>query len=135
MFNVKCRRRDVDCFGSGEFGASREGRPHRGVDYAALPGSIILSPFDCTVNRIGYPYADKSRREYKLIELIIDAQTRCKIMYIDALVKPGDKIRTGDKLGIVQDLDKIYKGITPHFHLEIIVEGVHVDPEAWLKMR
>jgi len=127
--------RKQDKHGAGYYLAPRGQRLHNGVDLACFPGSTVTCPFEtCTVERIGRPYSPAGpKKEYQLIELKIDAQTKAKIMYISPAVNPGDKLSKGDKMGIVQDLGKIYPGITPHIHLEIWIEGDHVDPIQWLE--
>jgi len=125
--------RTTDKHGSGSYGAARGDRSHRGIDYAAYPGSTLLSPVSGLVNRIGYPYSRLGPKgDYQLIEIQVDDQTMAKFFYLDPLVQPGRKVMRGQPLGIVQDLGKVYPGITNHFHLEIWIEGQHVNPQIWL---
>src|SRR5690606_19387199 len=52
--------RTWDHFGSGAYGASRDGgvRHHAGVDYVAEAGQAVKAPISGYVTRIGYAYAD-----------------------------------------------------------------------------
>ena len=128
--------RGRDNWGDGSYGASRRKKghtyTHKGIDYACYPDSIILSPVNAIVSRVGRPSLDKKKAHLKLIELIVDRQTKIKIMYIDPIVNAGDNVEIGGYLGISQDLTKIYNKITNHYHLEVIIEGVHVNPKIWL---
>ncbi len=125
--------RTFDPFGSGAFGAGRGDRTHKGQDYLASPLQPLISAFSLTVERIGQCYADTP--EYKLIVLRYDSQTVLKCLYIDPIVKVGDELNIGDKIGHVQNISKRYPGMMNHFHLEVIIEGDHVDPAGWLKVR
>ena len=128
--------RNKDIWGEGRYEAPRrkKGRiyKHKGVDYSAYPGSVILSPVDGVIERIGKPYSDPSKDDFKLIVIKVDEQTYIKIMYIWPIVDTGYSIKKGTTIGLVQDLTTIYNGITNHFHLEVEVEGVNVNPEIWI---
>lgn len=125
--------RKHDKYGWGHYGAARHDRTHKGVDYACYPESTILSDFDGHVTRIGYPYPPTGNKSYlRLIELSIDAQTRAKYMYIYPIVEIGQHVKKGDILGKCQDLSIVYPEITNHYHFEILIEGVNVDPIVYL---
>ncbi|MCH1932422.1 M23 family metallopeptidase, partial [Shewanella sp. A25] len=51
--------RTEDTYGSGAFGASRDGgvRRHEGVDFRAAAGQSVVAPLSGYVTRIGYAYA------------------------------------------------------------------------------
>lgn len=128
--------RSTDNWGSGQYLASRGERYHKGEDVACYPDSILLSDFDAQVIRVGHPYSKYGKKGYlRLIELAVDAQTKVKIMYIYPSVQPGQFVKKGDELGIVQDLTIIYPGMTNHYHWEVWVEGCHVNPSIWLEGR
>jgi len=126
----------VDKWGSGEFGAPRrngKGRyAHKGIDYAAEHGSIVLSPVRGRVNRLGWCYATSGpKSEYRLIEIETD-DAMIRFLYLRPLVEAGQKINTGDELGVVQDLSKIYQGIKNHCHIDVRVNGSNIDPNNYL---
>jgi murein DD-endopeptidase MepM/ murein hydrolase activator NlpD len=128
--------RGKDEWGSGHYLASRGDRIHKGIDIACYPSSTLLADFDAQVIRVGYPYSKHGKKGYlRLVELAVDAQTRVKYMYIYPSVSPGQFVNKGDELGIVQDLSIIYPGMTNHYHMEVWVEGCHVNPEIWLEQR
>ena len=45
-------------------------------------------------------------------------------------LKVGDKVKTGELIGKVGSTGK---STGPHLHLQIKVQGIIVDPVAWLK--
>lgn len=119
--------RTQDTHGSGEFGASRGSRTHRGVDLCAWPGSVVLSMTPGTVTKLGYPYGDDTTWRY--VEVTLDGN-RFRYFYLRPMVIVGQKVEIGDQLGMVQDLRTRYQGITPHYHFEIInPHGEYVNPK------
>lgn len=111
--------RNVDAFGSGRFGASRDGgkRTHEGVDYIIAPGAAVHSPISGEVARLGYAYAGD---KYRLVE-IVNSETKMKarVLYVAPQVKVGDVITAGQLIGVAQDLNERYPGITNHVHVEL----------------
>lgn len=123
--------RKSDKFGQGHYLASRGDYLHQGIDWIVEPGQPYYSDVNGQVTRHGYPYSSDLR--YRLLEIKVDYQTIVKYMYIDPVVEPRSVIKIGQKLGTVQDLDLKFRGITPHVHFEVWVEGCHVNPEVWLE--
>lgn len=122
--------RQTDNYGSGLFGASRDGgsRTHKGVDFCCYPGTKILAPACGRVIKIGYPYGDDLSFRYVRIETVRgDIHT---VMYISPLVEVGDSVIGGlTAIGESQDLQKRYpSGMTNHVHYDIKKQGVYVDP-------
>lgn len=120
--------RGTDQHGSGAYGAPRGVRTHKGVDYAAWPGSAILSPVPGSITKIGYPYGDDMSFRYVEVTDALGRQHR--FFYLDPIVSIGDTVVVDDELGQVQDLGKRYPGITPHCHYEIKHEGKFLNPEG-----
>ena len=115
------RGRDVQ--GEGRYGAPRQGRIHKGVDYTCVPGQEIRSPINGMIIREAKPYAGE---KYSGM-LIQGPHVAVKIFYMKFAphVKIGSVVRTGDVIGLAQDISEKYKGITPHVHLE--VESIDVS--------
>lgn len=112
--------RGVDAYGSGAFGASRDGgaRHHAGVDYVAEAGQAVVAPISGFVTKIGYPYGDDAHLRY--VEIRNPAlKLEARVFYIDPQVSVGDVIRLGDPIGLAQTLQGRYGGITDHVHLEL----------------
>ena len=129
MLRFIARKRITDRWGQGSFGASRDGgkRTHVGVDYAAWPGSVLLSPVMGTVTKLGYPYAD--HMELRYVQVTDDLGRDHRFFYVDPAVHTGMAVGVGDRLGKVQALDYLYEGITPHVHYECRLDGEYINPE------
>jgi murein DD-endopeptidase MepM/ murein hydrolase activator NlpD len=120
-------RRKHDAWGSGAFGASRTGHSHQGLDFVAMAGESVLSPVDGVVTRQLWPYATDTR--YTGLEIDGSGEWagyKIKLFYVTG-VKLG-KVAAGDVVGTAQDLEKKYKGITNHVHVEVRLNGTLKNP-------
>ena len=119
MIFVIPKLRGTDAQGSGAYGAPRGSRTHKGVDYAAKPGTPVYSAVRGRVTRLGYPY--KGNKELRLIEIKVGVPGEngdlVRYMYVEPLVTKGAIVGRGDCLGTVQRLP--YKGITQHVHVDV----------------
>lgn len=132
MISLIAPLRGVDLFGSGAFKAPRGSRTHKGIDYAALPGSTVLSPVAGEVTKLGYPYGDDL--SFRYVEITTPLNKRWRFFYVLPGASLGEEIKEGESLGTVQDLNPRYKGITPHIHLEVmLLDGSVVNPEEAIK--
>lgn len=129
--------RGVDAFGSGAFGAVRDGgrRLHRGVDLVAAPGSPVRAPISGRVTRVGAAYRDSAALTFVEIS---NAETRyvARVLYVGARVAPGTVVAAGDLIGEAQDLGARYgAGMTNHVHLEMTGRsGGRLNPLVILPM-
>jgi hypothetical protein len=112
--------REHDAFGDGSFGASRDGgvRRHAGVDYVADVGQAVVAPISGFVSKIGFPYADDQQLRYVEIENPALSMS-ARVFYVDPQVEVGQAVRLGAPIGVAQDLQARYRGITEHVHLEV----------------
>ncbi len=115
-----------DIKGLGHYGAARGRRTHRGTDYICEPGQNIVAPISGTVERIAYPYADKSYGG-----LVIQGMHCCvKLFYFmpnSGIV--GSKVERGAIIGVAQDISKRHgSDMIPHIHLQI----EHLDPDIFV---
>lgn len=129
--------RTHDDFGSGAFGASRDGgnRRHVGVDYEGEAGQTVVAPISGYVSRIGYCYGDSAR--YRYVEITNPALGyEARVFYVDADVEVGQAVHVGDPIGTVRTLQDRYAGITDHVHLEISAPGQgRIDPTRMIAQR
>lgn len=122
--------RDTDLYGSGVFGASRDGgaRPHPGWDCITVPGDMITPIFPSRVARLGYAYEDD--RALRLVEMCGLGEWdgwACTIMYVSPTVVIGSIVDPSVPIGIAADLAAYYrrkhpkavKDITNHIHVEV----------------
>lgn len=128
MIKLVTSQRKMDGFGSGAFKSPRGSRKHKGIDYAAWPGSLVLSLVAGKVTKLGYPYADNL--SFRYVEVTTRLNRRWRFFYVSPSVEVGDTIKINDLLGSVQDLEPRYRGITPHIHLEVMLpDNRVVNPE------
>lgn len=122
--------RGSDKWGSGAFGASRGDRIHKGIDYACYKGSLVLSPVTGECTKIGFPYADPKKGNYRYVQITDSEGREHRIFYIEPQVRRGDWVETGDVLGESQGIADHYPGMTDHVHYEILVNGKPVNPNG-----
>ena len=125
--------RDSDRWGSGAFMAPRGKRKHAGIDFAAAPGSKILSARAGRVSKIGHVYADDLR--YRYIEVTDERGYRARYFYTepDSGIDVGTPVATDQVLGMLQSLGSRYRGITEHLRFEVRdPSGNTIDPGRYL---
>lgn len=113
--------RGHDHFGSGAFGARRDGgsRSHEGVDFTAVARQAVRAPISGYVTKIGYAYGgDDSLRFVEITNPALGYIART--FYVDPSVQVGDVLRLGARIGEAASLQSHYPGITDHVHLEIM---------------
>jgi len=132
--------RGQDAWGAGHFGAPRGKRVHEGLDLLIPAGSALVSPIFGRIHRIGYPYANDL--SFRIVEIRAETRDLWRFFYVkplDIFKEPGVVIARGHFLGTVQDLSKRFpaeegrEAMPNHVHLEIIRDGVEIDPLPVLK--
>lgn len=105
---------------------------HHGVDFTPGLGAHIQAIADGVV--IGVDDLDWSFGEHVLIAHVINGvhiESLYAHMEVGSIkVKVGQQVKVGDELGLVGSTGE---STGPHLHLEIHINGVPVDPFAWLK--
>ncbi len=130
MIRAILPHRGTDDYGSGEFGAPRGDRTHKGIDYACYPGTVIESGVYGTVTKLGYPYAEAL--QYRYVEVTDSLRQRHRYFYVDPSVDVGEKVMAGDSIGVSQDIAAHYTNgvMKNHVHYEILDHnGDPVNPE------
>lgn len=138
MISVELPPRGQDDFGSGEFGASRDGgtRSHVGVDFAAPVDGLLRSKTDGKVTKHGTVYENDA--SFKYVEVTSDDGARHRYYYVKPDIRVGQKVSQGDFLGKVQNIAGKYstkdKKMKNHVHYEIKdTTGSRVDPHEYWK--
>jgi murein DD-endopeptidase MepM/ murein hydrolase activator NlpD len=123
-----------DTAGSGEYGARRGARTHRGIDFECTPGAVILAPVTARVARLGYPYADDL--SWRLVELVDDNGLEHRVFYIYPVVSVGATVASGTPIGVAQDISKRYpnRGMLPHVHYEVRRGKEYINPETFVTL-
>ena len=122
MISAILQRRQPDDFGSGEYGASRGSRTHRGIDYACDPETEIFSPVVGKVTKLGYPYGDDL--SYRYVEVVDLSGFHHRLFYLMPCVGVGDDVKRSTVVGMAQDIAKRYdfilRKMNNHIHYEVI---------------
>ena len=115
--------RNTDDWGSGSFGASRDGgtRPHLGTDYTVTEGEVVYAPFDMEIYSGSYPYAGNlSFKGVKFNTKINGVDYNGRIWYFVPYTGiVGSMVSKGDPVGVAQSLQSKYPGITDHIHVHL----------------
>lgn len=134
MIKLIAPQRTNDVHGSGAWQAPRGYGKHRGIDIACLPDSIILSSTEGVVSKLGYMYNDDL--SYRYVQVTTPDGYKIRYCYVEPDVKVRDTIEVGQPLGVVQDIGRRYKGITPHIHLGVMnLEREYINPEDFFEER
>jgi leukocyte cell-derived chemotaxin-2 len=133
IFEEDMSSRDVDRYGSGQFKAPRNHRKHNGLDIKSEKGETLFSPIegDITKNIIVYP-KDLSLKGVEIMGKEKWEEYKIKIFYVIGEI--SGRVSPGDRIGIVQDLNKKYPHITNHIHMEVYKKGKLLDPFKSYKM-
>lgn len=131
--------------GQGHFGAprknSRGSYEHQGIDFCAPFECPIYSHVDGVVTKIGRPYyygtpknkKERLKNELRYVQVTDDNEIKHRFFYVEPSVSIGDVIPKGGCIGIAQNLEKIYKGMDNHIHLECKDKHNNIlDPNEYL---
>jgi len=136
--------RGVDSWGSGVFGASRDGgsRAHLGLDFTSVTGDTVVAPFPGTITRVGIAYPNAKLGSIHLQGSGDFSAWRAKLLYVlPAAGLMGREVVAGDEIGTAQDVATYWHIQEPgrvgmminHVHLEIqVTEARNVDPAHYL---
>lgn len=127
---IKPPPRTADTHGMGHYHAPRGNRLHNGIDVACWAGSEVLAIHPGKVTKLGYPYADKP--QYRYVQVTDPNGRDFRYFYVEPGVRVGDDILQHEAIGIAQDLQPVYPGITPHIHVEIKDSGDFIDPTGFV---
>uniref|UniRef100_UPI00398F6C93 leukocyte cell-derived chemotaxin-2-like n=1 Tax=Pristiophorus japonicus TaxID=55135 RepID=UPI00398F6C93 len=119
--------RELDKFGSGEYGASRGQRTHKGVDVICEDGATVYAPFSGKLVKRANPYGNGNAIDNGVQ---LEGASYCvKIFYV-APERYTGSILKGQKIGILLKMQSVYPGITSHVHIEMC--NTSTDPTSHL---
>lgn len=132
-FDFGLPERQPDDFGSGHYGASRDGgaRKHSGIDLESTPGDQIESKSEGRVTKTdGQVYSGDKR--YKYIEITSSDGAKHRYFYVRSGLPVGTKVKKGQFIGATQNIAEKFntdeKKMTNHIHYEIMQKNEKVDP-------
>ena len=117
-----------DAKGDGRFGAPRSGnRVHRGVDLEAPVGTPVRAIRSGIVEEVGM---HRGLGRYLMVKH--HGSLTSLYAHLDtAVVEVGARVRQGQMIGTVGKTGNARSHrITPHLHLEVMRDGVPIDPES-----
>jgi len=128
--------RGQDNSGTGQFGVSRDGgrRSHEGLDFVGKPGQDVRAITDGVVTKLGYPYDNDLSYRYVEIETSNGYHVRQHYIAPSKGLKIGSRVSAGQVIGTQQSIDRRYRGITEHVHVEVWPKakqkqkGMAIDP-------
>ena len=109
-----------------------EWRVHTGVDISAESGSDVYASKSGVVTAI----FNDARYGYTVeIQHDNDVKTRYSNLAKDEanLLQVGDKVKQGDKIGVVGDTSLFELAEEPHLHFEVVYKGKKVNPLEYVK--
>lgn len=122
---------DMQDYPGAKFGAPRNHGTHKGRDIVGPPGMKFVAALPGKVTQI-ISVADLPRGgESKGVYIKHDNGIETRYLHVNPTVKVGDSVKAGQKLGGITEMDSISS--VPHLHFEVLVNGVHRDPEPMLK--
>lgn len=99
---------------------------HEGIDIASKLGNDVYAIQDGSVDSV---YEDALYGQ----TVIINHEDNITSVYCNLAselsVKEGDKVKKGDKIGKVGDTAIVEVGDDPHIHLEILKDGIKINPD------
>lgn len=98
---------------------------HRGIDIAARQGTPILAPAD---GRVRYAAKDRMLGQMVIVKHGYGIETIFGHLS-EALVKPGDKVKRGDRIALMGNSGR---STGPHLHYQVNVNGVAVNPRNYM---
>jgi len=107
--------------------AKKVKRFHKGVDFSARKGTLVIAPSNGVIIKAGF---DNNYGWNIIIKHDEHYQTRYAHLS-EILVQKGDIVLLDQTIGKVGNTGK---AIAPHLHYEVIKDGQHVDPNAYFSI-
>lgn len=139
--------RGVDAFGAGGFNAprSRDGISygHKGLDFLADPGDIIITPLPCFILTPGRAYSGSNLGSIHLEGIGEWRGYKAKLLYVaqDTTIAYGQGSLAGGFLGRAQDVAAYHEAnagdgrkMKNHVHFELYKGGELIDPTPLFKV-
>lgn len=117
--------------GDGSYHSSRTGHTHEGIDLVAGVGENVFTSVAGTVKKIGLAYENDNR--FNSYHIDLDNGLTLKLLYVNPYFKLGNRVEAGQIIGKAQNIAGKYGGgMINHMHVELLENGVHIDPTNYL---
>jgi murein DD-endopeptidase MepM/ murein hydrolase activator NlpD len=119
----------VDSQGNGNYGSTRQGHKHEGVDIEATEGETVFAPFDGTLTRVVKPYRPDAGSKAALNGFDFKAGEKTVRVFYAKPKNVGTFFKKGEPIGTVENVKQFYNSaMHNHIHVELFINGVHTDP-------
>jgi len=131
--------RGRDGQGSGDYGAGRGRRSHKGIDIKSTAGDEIVSPIDGYVSKVGYRIYGNKCGYLKGVDIKGTGEyegIKIRLFYVKSDLEKNAKVEKGKKIGTQQSLnnncypqkkDGVYT-MHNHVHIEVYHNGSIKNP-------
>ncbi|XP_072228890.1 leukocyte cell-derived chemotaxin-2-like [Leuresthes tenuis] len=116
--NPNNRRRTSDSVGQGHYGASRNGRVHKGLDIVCRDGSAVYAPFDATLHGKLVVYNDPQKAAIDE-GINLRGEGLCFKLFYVRPDRTSGSVRKGERIGTMLPMQRVYPGITSHVHVQM----------------
>ncbi|XP_076024031.1 leukocyte cell-derived chemotaxin-2-like [Genypterus blacodes] len=116
--NPSNQRRTADRWGQGHYGASRQGRTHKGLDITCADGATVYAPLDVTLHGKLTVYTDPRKAAINQGINLRSGDLCFKLFYVRPVQTSGSLLK-GAELGTMLPMQSVYLGITSHVHVQM----------------
>ncbi|NXN21819.1 LECT2 protein, partial [Nycticryphes semicollaris] len=107
--------RGCDSHGCGRYNDPRGGgRRHKGVDVVCEDGAVVYAPFTGKISQ-ARPYGNGNAIDNGVK---LSGSGFCIKMFYIKPVKTSGSIEKGEKIGVLLPMQRVYRGITSHVHIQ-----------------
>ncbi|XP_065546439.1 leukocyte cell-derived chemotaxin-2 [Lathamus discolor] len=107
--------RGCDSHGCGGYNNPRGGRKHKGVDVVCKDGSEVYAPFTGNIDKRARPYGNNNAIDNGVQ---LSGSGFCIKMFYIQPIKYSGPIRRGEKIGVLLPMQRVYRGIISHVHIQ-----------------
>ncbi|XP_030360839.1 leukocyte cell-derived chemotaxin-2 [Strigops habroptila] len=107
--------RGCDSHGCGGYNYPRGARKHKGVDVVCEDGSVVYAPFTGNIDKRARPYGNNNAIDNGVQ---LSGSGFCIKMFYIKPIKVSGLIRKGEKIGVLLPMQKVYRGIISHVHIQ-----------------
>jgi murein DD-endopeptidase MepM/ murein hydrolase activator NlpD len=135
--------RTIDDYGAGGFGAPRRAGiqqyKHKGLDFLAEPGDVVVAPITGNIVHIGIAYPGSDLGSIHIVGSDEFADLKVKLLYglrLESLAV-GSVVTAGEQIATAQDVKHYHERqggssrMMNHIHMELYRNSILVNPQHW----